>query len=185
MKGVFNFTNRNQIADWLNARAMWCAIAEIGCAYGGFARELLSKWSGKKYYMVDLWQKQPEGVYREKTFDVNYNAWFDECVVLSVLDQRVCLLQGLSVEMAKMVQDEELDMVFIDANHSFEAVTADMNAWFPKVKVGGVFCGHDYVDDTNWPNFCQVKSAVDKWMSERGMDFDVCDTSWFSIKEKR
>jgi predicted O-methyltransferase YrrM len=44
-------------------------------------------------------------------------------------------------------KDESLDFIFIDADHSYEAVTRDLQAWFPKLKKNGHIAGHDYVDD--------------------------------------
>ena len=38
----------------------------------------------------------------------------------------------------------EVAMVYIDANHSYEAVKEDVCNYWPKVKVGGFMCGHDY-----------------------------------------
>lgn len=35
------------------------------------------------------------------------------------------------------------DMVFIDGDHSYEAVRHDLAVWVPKVKKGGLICGHD------------------------------------------
>jgi len=49
-----------------------------------------------------------------------------------------------SIEASKLYDDESLDFVFIDANHSPEHIEADTNNWYPKVKKGGVFAGHDY-----------------------------------------
>jgi len=37
-----------------------------------------------------------------------------------------------------------LDFVFIDGDHSYEQVLADLNNWVPKLKSGGMLCGHDW-----------------------------------------
>lgn len=62
-----------------------------------------------------------------------------------------------SVEAASMYKDGSLEFVFIDANHEYEAVKADLIAWFPKVKKGGHIAGHDYVSDE------RVKKAVNEY----------------------
>lgn len=48
-----------------------------------------------------------------------------------------------SVEAAKDFQDEFFDYVYIDAEHTQKAVLEDLEAWYPKVKYGGVLAGHD------------------------------------------
>lgn len=45
---------------------------------------------------------------------------------------------------AGLYKDNTLDFVFIDADHSYEGVRRDVDAWLPKVKVGGVIAGHDF-----------------------------------------
>lgn len=54
-----------------------------------------------------------------------------------------------SVEAAEQFEDGSLDAVFIDAEHTYEAVKADIAAWRPKIKKGGYLAGHDY--SGAWP----------------------------------
>lgn len=49
-----------------------------------------------------------------------------------------------SIEAAAGFERASLDWVFIDADHSYYAVLADILAWAPKVKPGGLTSGHDF-----------------------------------------
>ena len=68
-----------------------------------------------------------------------------------------------STAAAQFFAREEVDMVFLDGDHSYEAVAADIEAWWPKLRAGGVMVGHDYthpeVGEGGWPG---VKRAVDE-----------------------
>jgi hypothetical protein len=48
-----------------------------------------------------------------------------------------------STEASALFPDESLDLVFIDGNHGYSHVKQDIRAWLPKVRPGGVLCGHD------------------------------------------
>lgn len=48
-----------------------------------------------------------------------------------------------TVAASKKVKDGSLDFVFIDADHSYNAVSADIQAWMTKVREGGYITGHD------------------------------------------
>lgn len=50
------------------------------------------------------------------------------------------------------------DVIFIDGEHSYAAVSEDIDAWFPHVKPGGWIGGHDY----DHPRFPGVRQAVDE-----------------------
>ena len=52
-------------------------------------------------------------------------------------------IRAKSLDAVQTFDDGSLDLVFIDGDHSFAAVRADIAAWLPKVRPGGILCGHD------------------------------------------
>lgn len=102
-------------------------IAEIGNHYGESTLIFGSFNFVHKLYCVDKW-RPPEIIKRL------------ECI------KNVIFLNGDSVEQSEKIQDNSLDMVYIDAAHDYDSVIADLNAWYPKVKSGGFISGHDYHD---------------------------------------
>lgn len=70
---------------------------------------------------------------------------------------------------ATFVPREFLDAVFIDADHSRDAVTMDIQMWSPRVKPGGVIAGHDYERES-------VRSAVLSCFDEK--DIEVVGNCW-------
>ena len=53
-------------------------------------------------------------------------------------------IKKTSVEAAKDFEDGSLDAVYIDAEHDEASVREDIQAWRPKLKPGGLLCGHDF-----------------------------------------
>lgn len=175
--------HRDNIAHWLNQHGLTGTAAEVGVMHGGYSKHVLKDWKGQKYYMIDLWERQDKEIYRERTSDINYDVKYHEAKRVADADPRVFMLRGMSVDMAPILPDNSLDWVWIDANHSYKAVLEDMDAYFPKVRPGGLFSGHDYGWDTNWPHWCEVKPAVDRWMFEHDIPFWLSkDFSWWAIK---
>jgi hypothetical protein len=56
----------------------------------------------------------------------------------------VQFMRMLSHEAAAQIPDGSLDFVYVDAEHTYEACLADLRAWSPKVKSGGIVSGDDY-----------------------------------------
>jgi predicted O-methyltransferase YrrM len=50
---------------------------------------------------------------------------------------------------------EPIDFLYIDADHSYEGVWADLEGWFPHVKPGGLIIGDDY-DHPRYPGVTQA-----------------------------
>ena len=58
---------------------------------------------------------------------------------------------------AEMIEDKSLDMVFIDSVHTYDYCLREIRLWLPKVKIGGIIAGDDYV-----PEHEAVAKAVDE-----------------------
>lgn len=56
--------------------------------------------------------------------------------------KNVTVVAGRSFDAANSFCD--IDGIFIDADHSYEGVKKDFEAWFPKIKIGGVLLFHDF-----------------------------------------
>lgn len=91
---------------------------------------------------------------------------------------RFTLLHGKSTDLADQIADESLDYIFIDGDHSYQAVVDDMEKYFSKVKKGGIFAGHDI-----WvPG---VQRAVEDFRRKNCITAHletVPNTTWFWIK---
>jgi hypothetical protein len=66
------------------------------------------------------------------------------------LDNVIVPVVTTSVRAAQLFADESVAFCFIDADHSYESVTADLRAWWPKVRPGGMLAGHDYRQPAPW-----------------------------------
>jgi hypothetical protein len=84
---------------------------------------------------------------------------------------KVSYLKLPSLQASNLFQDEIFDFIFIDGNHFYEEVRADILAWYPKVKKGGFFSGHDYLryeKERGWG----VKKAVDEIFEKVNLEDD-------------
>ena len=72
---------------------------------------------------------------------------------------RIDFIKESSVEAAKQFNDDYFDYVYIDAGHEYEDVKSDIEAWYPKVTLGGMIAGHDF-----WKK--DVKDAVIGFFSD-------------------
>ena len=140
---------------------------EIGVYRGENSFNLLDKLPGiKTLTCVDKWSHYDEYTrYPEakKGNGLDYeNVYSDFSKKAEQYGSRIEVIKKTSLEAAEMFEDETFDFVFIDANHRFKYVIQDLKAWWPKVKKGGLFSGHDYVEDKNSPRY-GVTMAVNKF----------------------
>jgi len=123
--------------------------AEVGVFRGVFSQHNLRAWTGD-YYAIDAWAFRPaEGRtdnWDQATQEANLaharrNTRF--------AGSRVHLVRNRSVNAARTFPDAFFDWIYIDALHTRRAVLADVHAWYPKLRPGGLLSGDDYGDSSD------------------------------------
>ena len=66
----------------------------------------------------------------------------------------------------EVLASERLDFVYIDGEHTYEAVRADLEAWWDRIGDHGIMAGHDWTDQ---PVHAGVKRAVTEFAEARGL----------------
>jgi len=96
----------------------------------------------------------------------------------------VWIRRDYSVDAADSFADETIDFIYIDADHTYEGVMADLEAWYPKVKKGGFILGDDFVrHKTRTGVRYGVMEAVTRFANINELSFFVFPRSkWGMIK---
>ena len=121
------------------------------------------------FYCVDLWEVSIEHEGMEELSRL-YDIFLSN---MKSVESYYNPLKMKSLDAVSRFDDYSLDFVFIDASHEYEDVKADIVAWLPKIKPGGVLAGHDYyIGDFDY--YPGVKQAVNEAFSE----FEVKYNCW-------
>lgn len=128
------------------------AGVEVGVWRGHTSADLLRMYPNLHLHMVDTWKEWPRGTsYGDDHTEMGamtQAAWdivFLEAIsMVRATKGRFSIWCMESLQAAKSFANDSLDFAFLDANHTYEAVLADIKAWLPKVKRGGLISGHDY-----------------------------------------
>jgi len=141
---------------------------EVGSLYGRYAKSILEKWSGT-LCLIDPW-KEFGDEYDDagNALQKNHREVYEEVVNNMVgFEDRGIPIRATSKVASKLFADESLDFVYIDANHAYDFVVENIALWFPKLKKGGLFAGHDYLK-MDWytdPLFAPNKKDKFIWSS--------------------
>ena len=132
--------NREGLAKLFNELG-FKKIAEIGVEQGEYSEVLAKANPDAQLFLIDAW-KAYKG-YRDHVSQSKLDG-FLEAVKARMKPYGANIIRAYSVDAAKEFENESLDAAYIDANHCFEQVVADLAAWVPKVREGGIVSGHDY-----------------------------------------
>ncbi len=168
-------TGRDELPRLLNRRGLLGVGAEVGVRDGEFSEHLLREWRGRRLISVDAWDRRvdPNGDYEgiaQAEIDATYERARGR---LGRFGERSEIVRRPSVEAAAEIAPGSLDFVYIDAAHDLASVRADLAAWYPRVRPGGILAGHDYLDGPLGGMTCGVRSAVDEFSARAGLEVGV------------
>jgi hypothetical protein len=154
--------NRIELINLFQSKYKLGRAVEIGTYEGEYASEILKTWKGD-LYLIDIWRKVNNAEYSDSCNRQDYiNVMYKCCKNISGHEDRCHMIRTNSENAVKLFNDESLDFIYLDANHKYEFVKADIKLWFSKLRKGGIFAGHDFIK-----------------MDCEGAEFDIMTSSGF------
>mmetsp|Transcript_23343 Transcript_23343/g.52725 ORF Transcript_23343/g.52725 Transcript_23343/m.52725 type:complete len:307 (+) Transcript_23343:77-997(+) len=156
-------TTRNEFPALLNCMNLTGIAVEVGVQSGENAMNFLSSWEGTELVLVDSWTHVPSLDYidianvDQGRMEVLHEYTQERCQA----EERARIVRTWSDAAASEVPPESVDFVYLDARHDWHGVVSDLVSWWPKVKVGGILAGHDFVDGELPEGDFFVRSAVE------------------------
>lgn len=127
-------------------------IAELGVCDGGNFMKMIEHHP-KEAVAVDAWID--DGIigrndlgYSQAELNKMYKAFKRYTKNMAF----VHIFREYTFDAAKHFPDNYFDLIYIDADHTYEGCRRDLEEWYPKVKKGGFFLGDDYVNNHISPN---------------------------------
>lgn len=178
--------NREELPEVLNRLGLTGCGVELGVARGVFSAHLLRHWRGAHLISVDPWAEQPRDGYVDVSNapqPVQDRSYEEACERLTVFGRRSSVWRMFGAEAAERIPRGSLDFVYVDARHDYESVRDDLRTWFPLLRPGAIFAGHDYNDGTFAEGEHGVASAVDEFFGSLGIEVhqtrtDAPSRSW-------
>jgi len=151
--------------------------AEIGVWRGDFSSQIL-KYNPSELHLIDPWVHQ----------DHEWVQWAKGQRVIDAYEEvqskfrgngNVLIHRKNSTDM--FFGEEYFDWVYIDADHSYESVKADLKHWYPQVKKGGFLCGDDY----RWSHKLTAgpKPAVDEFVKSHNLEIEIVKNQYVIQKK--
>jgi predicted O-methyltransferase YrrM len=150
----------------------------------------IGSWKGRSTVAICEGLKRKDGVelFAVDTFggdpEINVQGAFDEEIAQDSIYKEFAentaeydflkTMRASSADACSNFADESLDWIFIDADHSYDAVCRDVRLWFPKLKYGGLLAGHDY-----------GRVAVTRAVKTLFKSVHVWDSIWYLRKNQK
>jgi len=165
--------------------------AEIGVFLGDFSAQILKYVEPKQLYLIDPWNNN-EGMLKKKI--TTPTLWTQDIrdkqyqLVKKKFDNNPCIIivREKSEIFLESLEDNFLDWVYIDGDHSTEAVLKDLKLSLKKVKSGGYITGDDISFDEDAKNtYKAVGKAVTSFLNAAPVELILIKNNQYIIKIKK
>lgn len=169
------FDNRNEMIGLIKPNS---TIAELGVFRGEFTKNILDICNPKELVLIDLWDNS---VIESGDVDgnnvVKYNGEFlyNEILNKYRTSSNIKIIKNYTSYLSTY-PDNYFDMIYIDADHSYDGCKNDLLISYDKIKSNGFIMGHDYTQNllktSNIYNF-GVSKAVDEFCIEKNQEITI------------
>lgn len=182
-------SSRNELGKLLAELKLDGNGIEIGVCKCDYSKVIINTFPLKKIYLLDAWKHYDMSEYPDGS---NYGQEVQDKLYQNCLNfakqygDKVVVIRKESAEGSKDFENNFFDFIYIDANHTYKYVAEDMRLWYPKLKKGGLFAGHDYVDLVVNGGKWGVKTAVDEFVEQHNENLSVIIerkyNGWYFVK---
>lgn len=151
-------------------------IAEVGVGFGGFSGEIMRTCRPAKFIAIDiftlheipeLWGHKTAEVFGGRTHGDAYRHMFADKIAAGTVE----VIEGPSAPSIAALPDDSVDLFYVDADHLYEGVRADLAALVPKVRTDGWIVMNDYIPADTFSNApLGVIQATNEFMINHGWE---------------
>ena len=138
-------------------------FAEIGVAFGDYSEEILNRCNPKKLFLIDAWlgERYEKGLEEIRCKFIN-----------EISNGKIEVMRGYSTDKLEEIENNSLDVVYIDTVHDYEITWRELLLCKNKVKESGYIAGHDYVKYNHMSKlYYGVYDAVNRFAVEYEYEF--------------
>lgn len=155
-------------------------IVEIGGEFGMSASILSKAAPDATIYSVDISFSGDVGqIHKDNLAEAGVGKNVHQIAADSHKPGTVAILTGLV---------KDIDLLFLDGDHTFAGALADLTLWTPLVKVGGKLASHDNACKTNpIPHVLhhEVSKAVAEWLADNGKEWKQVEMVYSTLVFER
>lgn len=158
--------------------------AEIGVWLATFSQMILDNTNPSKLYLIDPYSfhkgDPPRVTIAKSQEGMN---WIYFRLIEDFKDEnRTQFIRKKSQDAYVQFDDEYFDWIYVDGDHSYQAVKLDLQLYLPKIKVGGLIIG----DDWEWEGNRPIKKAVEEFLNDNNnVELEIVKNNQYVIRKKK